>query len=74
MNIYYSVPKSLNTARYLNWTMRLQKQLSRKYEGKEYAKYVIVVNPKIIEKLGWKDREKLEAEIRGEKLVVEKKG
>lgn len=52
--------------------MKLQKQLSRRYEDKEYAKYVIVIKPKIIEKLGWKNGEELGAEIKGEKLVIEK--
>ena len=52
--------------------MHLQKQLSRKYEGKEYAKYVIVVKPSIIEKLGWKNGEELDAEVKGDKLVIEK--
>ena len=52
--------------------MYLQKQLSRKVGNKEYAKYVIVIKPKIIEKLGWKDGEELDAEIKGDKLVIEK--
>ena len=52
--------------------MRLQKQLSRKYEGKEYAKYVIVVKPKHIEKLGWKVGGELEAEVKKGKLIIEK--
>ena len=52
--------------------MRLQKQLSRKYEGKEYAKYVIVVKPELIEKLGWKEGQELEAEVKGDKLIIEK--
>lgn len=52
--------------------MRLQKQLSRIYEGKQYPKYVIVIKPSVIERLGWKDGEELEAEVKGEKLIVEK--
>lgn len=52
--------------------MKLQKQLSRKCEDKEYAKYVVVIKPKLIEKLGWRDGEELEAEVKGEKLVIEK--
>ncbi len=51
--------------------MRLQKQLSRKYEGKEYAKYVIVIKPKLIEKLGWRDGADLEAKNKGNKLIIE---
>jgi len=58
--------------RYLTIKMKLQKQLSRKYEGKEYAKYVIVVKPSIIEELGWKDGIELGAEIKGDKLVIVK--
>ena len=52
--------------------MKLQKQLSRKYGDKEYAKYVIVIKPNHIEKLGWKDGEELDAEVKGEKLIIEK--
>ena len=53
--------------------MRLQKQLSRKVGNKEYAKYVIVVPPKIIEALEWKDGENLEAEAKENKLVIKRK-
>jgi len=52
--------------------MRLQKQLSRKVGDKEYAKYVLVIKPKTIEKLGWKDGEELEAEVKGKKLIIER--
>ena len=40
--------------------MRLQKQLSKKIGDKEYAKYVIVVPPKTIDQLKWKEGEELE--------------
>lgn len=52
--------------------MNLQKQLSKKIGDKEYDKWVIVVPPKLIEKLGWKAGEELEAEIKEGKLVIEK--
>ncbi len=52
--------------------MRLQKQLSKKIGDKEYAKYVIVVPPKTIDKLKWKEGEELEAEVKGDKLIIEK--
>ena len=52
--------------------MNLQKQLSKKVGDKEYAKWVLVVPPKIIEKLGWKAGEELEAEVKGNKLIIEK--
>ena len=52
--------------------MYLQKQLSRKVGNKEYAKYVIVIKPKYIEELGWKEGEELEAEVKKDKLIIEK--
>jgi antitoxin component of MazEF toxin-antitoxin module len=50
--------------------MRLQKQLSRRVESKEYAKYVLVVPPEEIQELGWKEGEELEPEVKGKKLII----
>jgi bifunctional DNA-binding transcriptional regulator/antitoxin component of YhaV-PrlF toxin-antitoxin module len=50
--------------------MRLQKQLSRKYGGKEYPKWVITVPPKQIEALGWKEGEYLESEVNNQGLII----
>ena len=58
--------------RYRIIAMKLQRQLSKKIGDKEYDKWVIVVKPKIIEELGWKGGQKLNGEIKGNKLVVEK--
>lgn len=66
------IPKALLTCRYLIIIMKLQKQLSRKYGDKDYAKYVLVIKPKYIEQLGWKEGQELEAEVKGDKLVIEK--
>ena len=52
--------------------MYLQKQLSKKIGDKEYAKYVIVVPPKLIDKLKWKGGDELEAVVKGDKLIIEK--
>lgn len=52
--------------------MKLQKQLSRKVGNTEYAKWVLVVPPTIIEKLGWKEGQEMKAEIKDNKLIVEK--
>lgn len=52
--------------------MFLQKQLSKKVGDKEYAKYVIVVPPKMVEKLGWEGGQELEGEVKDGKLVIEK--
>ena len=52
--------------------MRLLGHTSRKYKDKEYQKHWIVIPNRIIEKLGWKVGEELEAEVKHGKLVVEK--
>lgn len=52
--------------------MRLQKQLSRKFGEKEYVKWVIVLKEKYVKKLGWKEGEDLEAEVKKDKLIIEK--
>lgn len=52
--------------------MKLQSQVSRVYEGKEYTKYWVVVPSKLIDKLGWKSGEELEAEVKKKKLIIEK--
>lgn len=53
--------------------MRLQKQLSRRIGDIEYAKYVIVIPPKTIEELGWKEGEELEFLIKDKKLIIKLK-
>jgi bifunctional DNA-binding transcriptional regulator/antitoxin component of YhaV-PrlF toxin-antitoxin module len=50
--------------------MKLQKQLSRRGENKDYSKYVLVVPPDEIEKLGWKEGQELEHEVREQSLIV----
>lgn len=53
--------------------MQLQKQVSRVYKGKEYPKFVIVISPSEIEKLGWTDGEELEPEIANNILIIKSK-
>lgn len=50
--------------------MRLQKQLSRKTEGKEYGKWVVVIPPSKVKELGWKEGVELTTEIERNKLVI----
>lgn len=52
--------------------MRLQKQLSRKVGNKEYPKWVIIVPPKQIETLGWKEGEYLASEVNDEELIIQR--
>jgi len=53
--------------------MRLQKQLSRKVGEVEYAKWVVVVPPRMIKELKWKEGQEIDAEIKENKLVIKKK-
>jgi antitoxin component of MazEF toxin-antitoxin module len=50
--------------------MRLQKHVNRKVEGKEYAKYVVVIPPERIEELGWEEGQQLEPQVQGRRLVI----
>ena len=52
--------------------MHLQKQQSRKYKEKVYPKYLIVIPPKEVEKLGWTEKDELESVIKDGKLIIEK--
>lgn len=50
--------------------IKLQKQLSRRVGNKEYPKWVIIVPPKQIDALAWKEGECLESEINNQELIV----
>ena len=52
--------------------MRLLRQKHSQYGDKDYHKHWVVIPNKLIEKLGWKEGEDLEAEIKGDKLIIEK--
>ena len=67
-----AVPKTINTSDDKTIIMKLQKQLSKRIGTTEYAKYVLVIPPKNIQKLGWKEGTELEAEIKGDKLIIER--
>lgn len=53
--------------------MKLQKQLSRKYGGKEYPKWVVVIPPETIDEAGWKDGDNLQVDIKGDKLILKRR-
>ena len=48
--------------------MILQKQKAREYKGKSIYKYVIVIPPKDVEELGWKEGQGLKG------IVINNKG
>ena len=52
--------------------MRLLSQKHSEYKDKQYHKFWVVIPNKIIEKLGWKEGQDLEAEVKGDKLIIEK--
>lgn len=53
--------------------MKLQKQLSRKVGNKEYAKWVAVIPPKIVEEAKLKEGEELKVKIEKGKIIIERK-
>lgn len=55
-----------------DYSMKLIQQENSEYKGKKYYKSWIVIPQKIIEKLGWKKGDKLEADVKGSKLIIEK--
>lgn len=52
--------------------MRLLSQISREYKEQKYEKFWIVIPNDLVKKLGWKKGEDLEAEVKGDKLIIEK--
>jgi len=52
--------------------MRLQKQVNRIVEDKEYSKYVLIVPPEDVEKLEWKEGEELAHEVKEQALIIRK--
>lgn len=53
--------------------MKLQSQVSRIHQGKEYIKKWIVIPVKILEKISWKESQELEAEVIDDKIIIGKK-
>ena len=53
--------------------MRLLSQISRKYNGKDYEKFWVVIPNKFLEKLQWKKGQELKAEVKNNKLTIDKK-
>ena len=52
--------------------MKLQKRLSRKYKGKEYYKYILVIPEKEIKKSGFKEGDKLKINTKLGKVNITK--
>ena len=52
-------------------TLTLQLK-SREYKGKSYHKHWVVIPNSLIDKVGWKEGQDLEAEIKNGKIVISK--
>lgn len=52
--------------------MKLIKQHGRKYNETNYYKFIVVIPNKIIEKLGWKGGEELNADLKNKKIIIQK--
>lgn len=52
--------------------MRLQSQISREYKDQKYEKFWVVIPSKVIQKLGWKSGQELEADAEGDTLRIKK--
>ena len=52
--------------------MKLIKQHGRKYKESNYYKFIVVIPNKIIEKLGWKGGEELNADLKNKKIIIQK--
>ncbi len=48
--------------------MKLQKQLSRRYNGKDYPKWLVIIPPGVVKELGWQEGEGLEPLVDGKDL------
>jgi len=53
--------------------MQVQSQISRRYKGKEYRKYWIVVPPETIKKAKLKTGDKLDHELINGMIMIKKK-
>lgn len=52
--------------------LKLQKQVNRVVDGKEYAKWVLVIPPGEVKKLKWTNKTELKCKAEKGKLLVEK--
>jgi len=52
--------------------MKLSGQISRTYKDKGYFKHWIILPNHLVDKLGWKVGDDLDADIKDDKLIIEK--
>ncbi len=54
--------------------MKLHKVVNREYHGKTYFRWILMVPPKVVGELGWRDGEEIAMEVRGRALKVQPTG
>jgi len=50
--------------------VKLQRQFNRRVKNKDYSKWLLVIPPEIVDKLGWTEGEALSAEVEGTALKL----
>lgn len=50
--------------------MKLHRVVNREYRGKTYYRWILMVPPKMVGELGWREGEPMEMEVRGRALRV----
>jgi len=53
--------------------MKLTSQVSRTYKDKGYKKTIFVIPSKFLKKLKWEGNEEVDAKVKGNKIIIEKK-
>jgi hypothetical protein len=51
--------------------VKLHKVVNREYRGKTYYRWILMVPPKVVGELGWREGEEIAMEVRGRALKVE---
>jgi len=70
-SIFLDIEKLIKIRRLIK-RMKLSGHVSREYKGKEYEKLWVVIPHKLIEKLGWKRGDDLEADVKDKKLIIKR--
>ncbi len=68
--IKYLVPKGLFSYEASRTALKLQRQLARIHNDKEYGKWVVVIPPSLVSELGWQEGERLDALAKGDWLII----
>jgi len=56
----------------MQYVVKLQRQFNRRVKKKEYSKWLLVIPPEVVDKLGWKEGDDLSAEVEGTALKLER--